>query len=148
MHRLKYVLPLVVLLSLLISSVAFAAPAQAGGFWYTVKPGDTLFSIGRATGVSPWSIASANGLANANTIYAGQWLWIPAGGWGSPPPGGWGHPAPWHGGCGYWRAVYFGDTLFSIGRATGVWPWRIASANGITNLNLIYAGRSLWIPCW
>jgi LysM repeat protein len=139
MRRLKYVIPLVVLLALLVSSVAFAAPAQAGGYWYTVRWGDTLFSIGRASGVNPWAIASANSLWNPNAIFAGQQLWIPNGGWGNPPP--------WHGGCGYWRPVNFGDTLFSISRATGVWTWRIAAANGLGNQNLIYAGQSLWIPC-
>ena len=77
MRRLKWVVPLVVVLSLLISSVAFAAPAQSGGSWYTVRWGDTLFSIGRAYGVSPWAIASANGITNMNLVYAGSSLWIP-----------------------------------------------------------------------
>jgi hypothetical protein len=141
MRRFKWVVPLVVLLSLLISSVAFAAPAQSGGFWYTVRWGDTLSSIGRAYGVSPWAIASANGLSDPNHIVPWQQLWIPAGSWA--PPYGW----PPRAGCGSWRSVYFGDTLFSIGRAYGVSPWAIASANGITNMNLVYAGSSLWIPC-
>lgn len=137
MRRLKWIVPLVVLLSLLISPVAFAAPAQSGGFWYTVRWGDTLFSIGRAYGVNPWAIASANGLSNPNHIVPWQQLWIPTGPAYPPPPPG----------CGYWRGVYFGETLFSISRATGVSPWAIASANGITNMNLVYAGASLWIPC-
>ncbi|HEY4688415.1 MAG TPA: LysM peptidoglycan-binding domain-containing protein [Anaerolineae bacterium] len=127
-------IPIVVLLSLLISSVAMAAPTQAGGYYYTVRFGDTLFSIGRAAGVSPWTIASVNGLVNPNLIYAGQVLWIPV---QTPPP-----PV-----CGYWRVVQFGETLFSIGRSTGVSAWSIASANGLYNMNLIYAGQSLWIPC-
>jgi LysM repeat protein len=139
MRRLKWIVPLVVLLSLLVSSVALAAPAQSGGFWYTVRCGDTLFSIGRTYGVNPWSIASANGLANPNYIYAGQALWIPNGPSYPPPP-----PRP---GCGYWYSVRFGDTMFSISRAAGVSPWAIASANGIYNTNLVYAGTSLWIPC-
>jgi len=142
MRRLRWVVPLVVLLSLLVSSVAFAAPAQGwggGGYWYTVRWGDSLSSIGRAAGVSPWAIAQANGLGNPNYIRAGQQLWIPAGG---PPPHQ--NPGP---GCGYWRPVYFGDTLYSIAWSTGVSSYAIAAANGLYNSNVIYAGSSLWIPC-
>jgi spore germination protein YaaH len=142
MRRLRWVVPLVVLLSLLVSSVAFAAPAQGwggGGYWYTVRWGDSLSSIGRAAGVSPWTIAQANGLGNPNYIRAGQQLWIPAGG---PPPHQ--NPGP---GCGYWRPVYFGDTLYSIAWSTGVSSYAIAAANGLYNSNVIYAGSSLWIPC-
>jgi hypothetical protein len=148
MRRLKWLVPFVVLLSLLVSSVALAAPAQSaavqqwgGGYWYSVRWGDTLSSIGRATGVSPWSIANANGLANPNYIYCGQQLWIPAGGPPQPPK-----PCPGSG-CGYWRPVYFGDTLYSIAWSTGVSWHAIAAANGLYNTNVIYAGSSLWIPC-
>jgi N-acetylmuramoyl-L-alanine amidase len=147
MRRLKWLVLFVVLMSLLVSSAAFAAPAQSvavqqwgGGYWYSVRWGDTLSSIGRATGVSPWSIANANGLANPNYIYCGQQLWIPAG----PPPQP--HPQPMPG-CGYRRPVYFGDTLYSIAWSTGVSWHAIAAANGLYNTNVIYAGSSLWIPC-
>jgi LysM repeat protein len=43
--------------------------------------------------------------------------------------------------------VRWGDTLNSISYRTGVSPWAIAQANGIYNLNRIYAGQALWIPC-
>ena len=146
MRRLKYIILLAVLLSLLISSTAFAAPAQGGGYWYTVRWGDTLFAIGRATGANPWDIAAANGLGAPYTIFPGQQLWIPAWNPAPPPPPPYPQPMPGpH--CGYWRPVYVGDTLFSIAHAVWVNPWAIAAANGIYNVNLIFAGRSLWIPC-
>ena len=132
MNRAKLI-PVVLLVSLLFSSVAHAAPLESGGYIYIVRSGDTLFSIGRATGVSPWTIAQANGLANPNRIYAGQALWIPA---PEPQPG-----------CGYFWTVRPGETLLSISRATGISAWSIASTNGVYNLNLIFAGQSLWIPC-
>jgi len=44
---------------------------------YTVQWGDTLLRIARRFGISWQSIASANGLANPNRIFAGQHLWIP-----------------------------------------------------------------------
>lgn len=51
-----------------------------GGYgtgWHQVKYGETLYSIARWYGVSPWSIAKANGLYNVNYIRAGQSLYIP-----------------------------------------------------------------------
>jgi spore germination protein len=51
-------------------------PVPAGRYHW-VCPGETLFAIGRLYGVSPWSIAAANGLTNPNYIRAGQRLYIP-----------------------------------------------------------------------
>lgn len=45
--------------------------------YHTVQRGQTLYSIGRHYGVSPWTIAQANRLHNMNYIYAGQRLCIP-----------------------------------------------------------------------
>ena len=141
MRRLKWIMLFAVLLSLVVAPTAFAAPvAQYGqcGYWYQVRWGDTLSSVARYTGVSAWSIAQANGLANPNYIYAGQWLWIPC---QNPPP----PPPPPQ--CGYWYTVAWGDTMNSISYRTGVSPWAIAQANHLYNLNRIYAGQALWIPC-
>ena len=128
-----------IIVSALVLSVGFApvsaAPAElASPTWHWVRYGETVFSIGRLYGVNPWTISAANGLANPNRIYAGQRLYIPAGN---------GYPAP----CGSYYWAKFGDTLHSIGRAYGVSPWSIASANRIYNLNRIYAGQRLFIPC-
>ncbi len=141
MRRLKWSVLFVVRLSLLVAPTAMAAPAsQYGrcGYWYQVRWGDTLSSISRYTGVSTWAIAQANGLANPNYVYAGQWLWIPC---QTPPP----PPVSYQ--CGYWYPVRFGQTLSSIAAQTGVSAYAIAAANGLANPNVIYAGRSLWIPC-
>jgi len=141
MRHLKWIVLFVVMLSLVVAPTAFAAPASQyaqGGYWYQVRWGDTLSSIARWTGVSTWAIAQANGLANPNCIYAGQWLWIPV---QTPPP----PPPPPR--CGYWYTVHWGDTLNSISYRTGVNVWAIAQANGIYNINCIYAGQALWIPC-
>jgi LysM repeat protein len=140
MRRLNWIMLLVVVLSLIVVPTASAAPAtQYGqcGYWYQVRWGDTLSSISRYTGVSAWTIARANGLANPNYVYAGQNLWIPC---QTPPP-----PPPPH--CGYWYTVHWGDTMNSISYRTGVNTWAIAQANGLYNVNRIYAGQALWIPC-
>jgi len=47
-------------------------------FVHTVQPGENLFRIGLKYGLSWTAIAQANNLLNANAIYAGQQLIIPA----------------------------------------------------------------------
>ena len=140
MRHLKWIVLFAIVLSFVMVPAASAAPAaQYGtcGFWYPVRWGETLFSIGRVTGVSAWAIAQANGLANPNYVQAGSSLWIPC---QTPPP-----PPPPQ--CGYWYTVRWGDTLNSIGYRTGINIWAIVQANGIYNPNRIYAGQALWIPC-
>ncbi len=138
MRHLKWIVLFVVVLSLVVTPAVFAAPAAQSptcGYWYRVQWGQTLYAISRATGVSASAIAQANGLVNPNYIRAGQSLWIPC------------PPAPPPPSCGYWYAVRWGDTINLIARRTGVSSWAIARANGIYNMNYIYAGQSLWIPC-
>jgi LysM repeat protein len=164
MRKVVLIIGLLLLMQAAWVPAGYAAPPPAGGFWHTVRWGETLFSIGRAYGVNPYSICSANGLHNCNYVWAGQSLWIPDGYWGRDghgKPGGWdgynqpvgwdgyGKPGGWDGGYGGCRNSYIvhrGDTLYSIGRMHGVDAWRLAAANGIYNLNMIYAGQCLCIP--
>ena len=136
MRRMSIAIIFVLIVSLLLSSTALAAPAEnrSSGFWYTVRPGDTLFAIGRRYSVSPYTLASVNGLVNWNYIYAGQQLWVPSG-YGSPSPG-----------CARTHVVLYGQNMLRIGQHYGVSPWSIAATNGIYNLNVIYAGQRLCIP--
>ncbi len=142
MRQLKWIVPLVIVLSLVLAPAAFAAPAPQHatcGYWYPVQWGQTLAAISRATGVSAAAIAQANGLVNPNYIRAGQSLWIPCPPGPPPPP-----PPP---SCGYWYTVRWGDTLNSIAWRSGVNVWAIAQANRLYNINYIYAGQALRIPC-
>jgi murein DD-endopeptidase MepM/ murein hydrolase activator NlpD len=50
------------------------------GATHTVASGETLFSLGRKFGVSPFAIADANGLPNNAQLAMGQKVRIPAGG--------------------------------------------------------------------
>jgi len=61
--------------------VATAIGVQADGNYHVVRPGETLYAIGRLYGVNPNDIAAANHLANPNLIYPGQVLAVPAMGW-------------------------------------------------------------------
>lgn len=47
------------------------------GFLYTIKRGDTLYSIASRYGWSVWYLASVNHISNPNRIYAGQVILIP-----------------------------------------------------------------------
>jgi LysM repeat protein len=128
MRKMMIILAAVLILGLLTTTVGYAAPPY-GPTYHRVRRGETLFSIGRRYGVHPYAIARANRLGNPNRIYAGQVLLIPAG-------------QPRH----RIHCVVRGETLLRIARRYGVSAWRIAQANGIWNLNRIYAGQRLVIP--
>ena len=140
----RYKLVWVVLLcaiSLLFLSAATtqAAPVNACGGYHFVQRGETLYSISRQYGVTIPAMMHANpGIPNPNRIYAGTWLYIPCGPVGSGGPG--------IGPCRYVHYVAWGQTLGEIALHYWVSPYAIAQANGITDLDLIYAGSSLCIP--
>ena len=57
-----------------------AVPKLKAGSKYNVANGDTLYSLGRKFGVSPFAIADLNGLPKDEALSLGQSLRIPAGG--------------------------------------------------------------------
>lgn len=126
----------VTLLALMLVLVVPAKEASACSgcgcpTYYHVRYGDTLYSIARRNGVTVWQLQSWNHIPNPNRIYAGQCLVI----------------YPWcGGGHGFWYTVRCGDTLWSIASRYGTTVWAIAHANGIWNVNYIWAGQHLWIP--
>jgi LysM repeat protein len=135
----------VVLLMLIFVPGASAEETSSGGHYHTVHWGETLSGIARYYGTSVHAIASANHIVNPHRIYAGSVLYIPYG--YGPPPGH--HPPPHHPphyGCRTYHYVTWGDTLNKIAAWYGVSPWKIAQANGIYNLDLIYRGTKLCIP--
>ena len=135
---------------------------------HTVKAGESLYCIGRAYGMSPWTIASVNKVAWPYTIQPGAVLVIPKDPWinipsgpvcvpqfgGAPTP----TPAPTATpggptptpipvpGCSASYLIRYGDTLLGISRAYHVNLYTLAARNYIYNLNLIYAGTTLCIP--
>lgn len=73
--------------------------SSAGVTKYTVKPGDTLFSIAVAFGVKTSAILAANGMSNPDYLKIGQELLIPGGqqpraSSAAPPPPQQNPPAP------------------------------------------------------
>ncbi len=134
---------------------------------HTVRAGESLYCIGRAYGISPWAIASTNGVPWPYTIFVGQalnipnvpWLNIPAGqvcvrqfGSGVPTPtpapttvpatpG----PTPVPGSCVQPYQIMPGDTLFGISLRFGVSVTTLATLNHIGNINLIFAYTTICI---
>lgn len=120
-------------------------PPPGCGYWYTVRAGDTLSGIARATGVSAHAIAAANpGKVRPPNywVYAGQRLWIPCG--GAPPP-----PPPPSSECIAYYTVQPGNSWSSIAASYGISVHALQTANpGKVRppSYVIYAGESLCIP--
>lgn len=101
-------------------------PPVSGGISYTVRAGDSLYSIAEKFGI-PWQrIAEANGISPPYTLRIGQTLAIPV------------NIAQ--------HTVRAGETLYSIGSIYGV-PWStIALINGISAPYTLQVGQTLVIP--
>jgi murein DD-endopeptidase MepM/ murein hydrolase activator NlpD len=122
----------------LIVVVLLAASGSAATGGYTVRWGDTLTGIGKRFGVSPSSIASANGITNADRIVAGRVITVPAGKGGTAPSGA--------ATSGVFHVVNAGENLATIARKFSTTPSAIVAANGLSDPNRIREGQRLIIP--
>ena len=109
-----------------VSSAPIQAPATST---YTVRAGDTLSSIASKFGTSYQALASLNGISNPNLIYVGQVLRVNGSASNSS----------------VYYTVRAGDNLSAIASRYGTSYQSIASLNGLSNPNLIYAGQTLRI---
>ncbi|MGD9046774.1 MAG: LysM peptidoglycan-binding domain-containing protein [Anaerolineae bacterium] len=116
-----------------------SAPATATGGAYTVRRGDTLWSIATRHGTTIAALRQANGLGS-NVIYTGQRLVIPGGSRASN------RAVTQASGGGQVYTVRRGDTLSSIAYRYGTTAWAISQANGLANPSYIYPGQRLRIP--
>ncbi len=122
------------------------APAAPASGTHTVQPGEGLYRIAARYGVSVADLMAANGLADPDSIYAGQVLAIPV-------PGSAPAPAPAASGAtggpqsaGGTHVVQPGETLFRISLRYGVSVAALSAANGLLNPGQIRAGQVLAIP--
>lgn len=130
---------------------AEGAPTPTPGpFAYTVQQGDTLGSIAIKFNTSTVAIIEANSLENPDALVVGSTLLIPdyteePPSAGSSTPGGQLSGVPTVGE----EVTYIvqpGDTLGLIANTYGVTPDSIATANNITNRNVLRIGQKLVIP--
>ena len=147
------IVAIIMVAALLLTAASPSQALAAGPAYHVVQPGQNLSGIASMYGVSAWSMAMANGISNWNYIYVGQVLVVPYGG-GNPYYANYLYPTyqpsyhPYNPrptyGCNYW--VRYGDTMYGIAARYRSDAWSIARANGIYNLNWIYAGQRLVIP--
>lgn len=130
------------ILILLVLTLLITTQTVNADTTYTVQPGDTLAAIARRFDTTIQALAAANHIINPNLIYAYQVLVIPTGG-SSPAPT---TPAPAPTTPTTTYVVQPGDSLFRVALRFGVSVQAIAQANGLTNVNFIYAGQTLTIP--
>ncbi|MDY4025701.1 MAG: LysM domain-containing protein, partial [Enterococcus avium] len=93
---------------------------------HIVRSGETLSGIATKYGTTYQALASLNGLANPNYIYAGQQLKVS--------------------GTASTSRIYtvnYGETLSDIAAKLGTTYQALAQKNGISNPNLIYLGQQL-----
>jgi uncharacterized protein YkwD/LysM repeat protein len=141
-------------------SVVVAAPAAApaavpaGGMRYTIRQGDTLFTIGQRHGLSWQAVANANGLKEFSVLSLGQEIVIPGGGGTqqtttAPAVT---QSAPLSQGPGAvtvndkLHTVVAGDTVFAIAIQHGLNWQTLAAYNGLSNNALLQIGDTIRIP--
>jgi LysM repeat protein len=139
--RLAFVAALMLVLSLFLVAAQPAEAQGTTGVYHIVQFGEYLSLIAQRYGTTVAAILAANPqITNPNRIYTGQTIFVPLGVVTPPPPP---PPPPT---CRAYHVVQPGQNLFRIGLQYGVSYWAIAQANGIGNVNRIYAGTTLCIP--
>jgi N-acetylmuramoyl-L-alanine amidase len=119
-----------------------SAPAASGGGGYRVAPGDTLSGIAASHGVSPGSLAAANGLKLDSWVIQGTTLRLPAPG-SAPVAPAVGQGAPEAMGA---YKVRPGDTLSGLAAAARVPAAQMAYMNGLNPTSQLIAGTILKLP--
>lgn len=110
-------------------------PPPSTSTTYTVRSGDTLYSIARRYNTTVARLVSLNNISNPNLIRVGQVLIVStSGGTTTPPPS-----------SSTTYTVRSGDTLYSIARRYNTTVARLVSVNNISNPNLIRVGQVLTI---
>lgn len=102
------------------------------GFYYSVKYGESVFSISQTFNVTMEDIIVTNRLSPPYIIYPGQRLFIP-------------YPTHTPPGIGRIYIVQPGDTLFTLAQIFNTSVERIVEINNISDPNLIYPGQRLII---
>jgi murein DD-endopeptidase MepM/ murein hydrolase activator NlpD len=110
-----------------------------------VEPGQTLYSIARAHGMSVAQLASVNGLHPPYNLHAGQRLRVP----GANEPRAEATYAPAQQNFsrdGRVHTVKSGETLFALGRRYGIHPYKIADFNDLPHDVSLATGQKVRIP--
>lgn len=110
---------------------------------YTIKKGDTVYSIGRAYGIAPADIIAWNSLTPPYALSVGQTLTLQGVPSDAPKPPISLTPPSKSGMLSH--TVKKGDTLYSIAKRHGRTPEEIMALNGLTSANSLQHGQELKI---
>ena len=133
-------------LSLLLSGPVSAA---AGAVTHTVQPGESLWSIAAANGLSPGSLAASNGLSEDARLQLGTTIEVPAATETMAKTGGQGSSAGTSSGSensAESHVVRWGETLSAIAANAGVSTDQLARFNDRDPAALLPAGTVLKLP--
>jgi N-acetylmuramoyl-L-alanine amidase len=125
-----------------IASVPLLAVAALAADPVVVRPGDTLTSIARRSGVSIEQIVQLNRIADPNRIYVGQELRLED----APQANALEADASTTTGGQVIHVVRHGESTWGIAMHYGVTVAAVADANGLSNPGRILAGMRLVIP--
>src|SRR3954449_6149122 len=131
-----------------LAAAVLLPTTPALGAAHLVAPGETLWGIASANGLSASAVAAANGLSPEARVVAGNTLTIPAPGaapgtasTAATAPATAAPPAPGGG-----LRVRWGDTLGAIAARNGVSLSRLAAVNGLDPSRPLLAGTTLHLP--
>jgi len=111
--------------------------------YYTVQPGDTVYSIAWSAGVDYHDLAEWNGISSSYTIHPGQRLRIAPPGSTDSRRSGAANTGGTDNGPGSVYRVRKGDTLYSIARRNRVSVSQLRTWNHLGRNSRIYPGQKL-----
>jgi len=104
-----------------------------GGFFYTIRAGDTYFSLARRFGISVAAIIAANPGVDPDRLQIGQQICIPAPVPAPPCPGG-------------TYTIRPGDTFFRLARRFGTTVEALMDANPGVDPDRLQVGQVICLP--
>lgn len=104
-----------------------------GGIIYTIKAGDTFYSLARTYRIDVYAIMKANPNVDPNSLRIGQQICIPAV-----------SPISCPGGIMY--TIKAGDTFYSLARTHRIDVYAITKANPNVDPNRLRIGQQICIP--
>jgi len=139
----------------LVAGLAHSSSARASAP-HVVAPGETLWSISAANNLTTRTIAVFNGLSEDAQVIEGQTIQVPTvdegavaltnAGMTPGAPAATDTAAAAPASSGAEHTVVWGETLSSIGAATGVTVADLAAANGLDPAGILVEGTGLSIP--
>ncbi|MGI6364254.1 MAG: LysM peptidoglycan-binding domain-containing protein [Bacillota bacterium] len=108
-------------------------PSCPNGFLYTIRAGDTFFTLAQRFGTTVQAIQQANPGVNPNNLQIGQQICIPQGQAPSCPNG-------------FLYIIQAGDTFFTLAQRFGTTVQAIQQANPGVNPNNLQIGQQICIP--